>query len=174
MAAHGRARNGSAAVLAVLLMGLALAAAWWAVAPGILGTSPGEVLNGALAPAGVVVPDEVALAEGARISTRLQTSQPRDPFVPLITDTPPVDTDGDGEPDSTVVDRTRFTLEDVSDIAGVLRAEVSVDGVTYTVGIGDTFAGKFKVISLDETAGSGVFSYGDNTFSAIIGQAILK
>lgn len=170
MAAHGQARNGSAAVLAVLLMGLAMAAAWWAVAPGILGTSADDVLSGELAPTGVATPDEVALVEGARISTRLQTSQPRDPFVPLITPATP----GGTTPGDSVVVRTKFILEDVSDISGVLRAEVSVDGVTYTVGVGDTFAGKFKVISLDDAAGSGVFSYGDNTFSAIIGQAILK
>lgn len=170
MAAHGQARNGSAAVLAILLVGLGMAAAWWAVAPGILGGSGDEVLGGALAPAEVAAPDEAALTEGARISTKLQTSQPRDPFVPLITPVAP----GGTTPGGTVVERTKFILEDVSDIAGVLRAEVSIDGVTYTVGVGDTFAGIFKVISLDDTAGSGVFSYGDNTFSAVTGQAILK
>ncbi len=174
MSAHSEARNGTAAVIAVLLIGLGLAVTWWAMAPGLLGTPQDGVLGGALAPAVVSGPQQAALAEGARISTRLQTSQPRDPFVPLISETPAADTDGDGQPDVPVVEQTQFTLEDVSDVAGVLRAEVSVDGVTYTVSVGDTFAGRFLVISLDEVAGSGVFSYGDSTFTAAIGQAILK
>lgn len=174
MAEHARSRSGSAAAVAVLLIGIGMAITWWAMAPGILGVDTGGMLGGDLAPAVVAAPEDAALAEGVRISTRLQTSQPRDPFVPLISDTPMVDADGDGEPDDDVVTRTEFTLEDVSDVAGVVRAEVSVDGVTYSVGVGDTFAGSFLVISLDVEAGSGVFSYGDNTFTAAIGQAILK
>ncbi len=174
MASHSQPRSGSAAIASILLVGLGLAISWWALAPSILGFDSGGALGGALAPAAVAAPQDVALAEGVRISTRLQTSQPRDPFVPLISDTPMIDTDGDGVPDIDVVERTQFTLEDVSDVSGVIRAEVSVDGVTYSVSVGDTFAGSFKVISLDEINGSGVFSYGDNTFTAAIGQAILK
>jgi hypothetical protein len=49
---------------------------------------------------------------------------------------------------------------------------VSVDEVTYTVGVGDTFAGDFKVISLDSD--SGVFMYGDNVFTLSVGQSIIK
>ena len=55
MAAHAQPRNGSAAVVAILLMGLGLAAAWWAMAPVVLGVDTGTVLEGApLAPAAIV------------------------------------------------------------------------------------------------------------------------
>jgi hypothetical protein len=47
-----------------------------------------------------------------------------------------------------------------------------VDGTTYTVGVGETFAGSFKVVSLAES--SGVFQYGDSAFTLAVGQAILK
>ena len=49
---------------------------------------------------------------------------------------------------------------------------VEVDGIAYTVKVGDTFATTFKVVSL--TTNGGVFTYGDSAFSLAVGQSILK
>ncbi|NND83785.1 MAG: hypothetical protein HKN46_01415 [Acidimicrobiia bacterium] len=175
MGVHAQPRNGSAAVIAVLLMGLGLAAAWWAMAPVVLGVDTGAVLDGApLAPAAIVAPQDAPLAEGARISTRLQTAQPRDPFVPLVGEAPMQDTDGDGIPDDTVPDRTQVMVEEIVDVDGVPRANIVIDGITYTVGEGDEFAGSYKVIDLDVEGQQAVLMNGDSTFVASAGQAILK
>ena len=69
-------------------------------------------------------------------------------------------------------DTKRITLLEIRDDDGVYTAVVSVDDVTYTVGVGDTFAEDFKVISLDSD--SGVFMYGDNVFTLSVGQSIIK
>jgi hypothetical protein len=181
MAAHAnpRPRSGMATAIAILLIGVGFAAVWWAFAPSILGidrpSSQAVSLEGDYA--GAVVADAApasALAEGIRISTSIQVSQPRDPFRPLVSDS-----SGGGtvtRPD----DRLTFGLVSVAEVDGVPRAVVRVDNVEYTVGVGDTFAGNFKVVSLtasDSTAGvqaSGVFQFGDNTFEAAVGQSILK
>jgi hypothetical protein len=63
-------------------------------------------------------------------------------------------------------------LIEIRDVEGVLRATVKVDDTDYDVGVGDTFAGSFKVVSLDPD--SGVFLYGDNAFELSVGQEILK
>ena len=47
-----------------------------------------------------------------------------------------------------------------------------MDGVTYDVGVDDTFADTFRVVSLDTD--SGVFMNGDNVFTLNVGQQILK
>jgi len=69
---------------------------------------------------------------------------------------------------------TRVALLEVREQGGVLVAVLTVDGETYTVGVGETFGpnGQFKVVSLTETGG--VFTYGDNAFSLAVGQAVLK
>ena len=77
---------------------------------------------------------------------------------------------------TTTIDDTpagiRVVLLEVRDEGGTLVAVVEVDGVTYTVGVGDTFATSFKVVSLNETGG--VFTYGDSAFTLAVGQSILK
>jgi hypothetical protein len=60
----------------------------------------------------------------------------------------------------------------VRDENGSLVAVVEVDGETYTVGVGDTFAVSFKVVSLTESGG--VFTFGDSAFTLAVGQSILK
>jgi hypothetical protein len=69
-------------------------------------------------------------------------------------------------------DQTRVTLHEIRDESGVRKAVVEVDGETFTVGVGDTFAEDFKVVSL--TDDSGVFMYRDNVFTLAVGQSILK
>ena len=63
-------------------------------------------------------------------------------------------------------------LLEVRDESGGRVAVVEVDGVAYTVEVGDTFATNFKVVSL--TSNGGVFTYGDSAFSLAVGQTILK
>lgn len=177
MAAHAtpRHRSGMATAVAILLIGIGFAVVWWAVAPSVLGVEDdagGATLDGAYAE--TVVADATpaaALTEGVRISTSIQVAQPRDPFRPLVSD------GGDGGT-TDPGDRLTFGLVSVNEVDGVPRAVVQVDNVEYTVGVGDTFAGNFKVVSLTpeegDDAASGVFQYGDNTFEASVGQTILK
>jgi len=126
-----------------------------------------------------------------------QVDQPRDPFEPIVTppvtDAPPTSdgettttTDGGGGTSTTTTTAggttttttgdapgtTRITLLEVREEGGVRIAVVEVDGETYTVGIGDTFADSFKVIDLTENGG--VFTYGDSAFTLSVGQSILK
>jgi hypothetical protein len=63
-------------------------------------------------------------------------------------------------------------LLEVRDEAGGRVAVIEVDGQTYTVGVGDTFAVSFKVVSLSENGG--VFTYGDSAFTLAVGQSIVK
>lgn len=69
-------------------------------------------------------------------------------------------------------DGIRVKLLEVRDEASGRVAVVEVDGVAYTVKVGDTFATSFKVVSL--TSSGGVFTYGDSAFSLAEGQSILK
>lgn len=66
----------------------------------------------------------------------------------------------------------RVSLLEIRDQSGVKTAVLTVDGQTYTVGVGDTFATDFKVISL--SASSGVFMYRDSVFTLAVGQSIIK
>lgn len=66
----------------------------------------------------------------------------------------------------------RVSLLEIRDQGGVKQAVLTVDGQTYTVGVGDTFATDFKVISLSTS--SGVFMYRDSVFTLAVGQSIIK
>ncbi|MCH7585616.1 MAG: hypothetical protein IH941_10775 [Acidobacteria bacterium] len=85
-------------------------------------------------------------------------------------------TTGDGSTTTTTAgdspDGIRVVLLEVRDESGSLVAVVEVDGETYTVGVGDTFAVSFKVVSLTESGG--VFTFGDSAFTLAVGQSILK
>ncbi len=93
-------------------------------------------------------------------------------------------TTGDGSTTTTIAGSTttttagdspdgiRVVLLEVRDESGSLVAVVEVDGETYTVGVGDTFAVSFKVVSLTESGG--VFTFGDSAFTLAVGQSILK
>lgn len=69
-------------------------------------------------------------------------------------------------------DGIRVALLEVRQENGALVAVVEVDGETSTVGVGDTFADTFKVVSL--TNNGGVFTYGDSAFTLAVGQSIFK
>ncbi|MGH8937476.1 MAG: hypothetical protein ACRDXD_14640 [Acidimicrobiia bacterium] len=174
-------RTGTATATAILLIGTAAAAAWLLAAPMVLGPGGGR-LFGPLPSTSAAPPAPAALVEGVKVAGSFQTSQPRDPFRPLITEdgqvtgAPPPATPG--APGTTTPgggfapSGQRVALIEIREVGGVLRATVTVDGTTFEVGEGDTFAGNFKVVSLDED--SGVFLFGDNAFELSVGQAILK
>ena len=69
-------------------------------------------------------------------------------------------------------DDIRVVLIEVRGTAGSREAVLEVDSITYTVGVGDTFAVDFKVVSL--TDNGGVFEYRGQAFSLVEGQAVLK
>lgn len=84
-------------------------------------------------------------------------------------------TTGGGSTTSTTSDTPvgkRVSLLEIRDQGGVKKAVLTVDGQTYTVGVGDTFATDFKVISL--ATSSGVFMYRDSVFTLAVGQSIIK
>ncbi|MDH3260136.1 MAG: hypothetical protein OEM81_15200 [Acidimicrobiia bacterium] len=167
-----RARNsGTAAAVAILLIGVAVAGAWMVVAPSIFGTSE-PLLDGPLAESALAAPATPGLIEGVKVLSSFQVSQPRDPFRPLITEDSAPGGTGTGTDNGFEPSGIRVTLVEIRDVSGVLRATVKVDGTDYDVGVGDTFAGDFKVVSLD--ADSGVFLFGDNAFELAEGQEILK
>ena len=117
-------------------------------------------------------------SEGVLVARSLQLSQPRDPFRPLITEgSPPGGLPGvGGEPGDAGggfdPSGTTITLQEIRDVAGTLRATITVNGTSYDVGVGDTFAGSYKVVSLSST--KGVFMFGDSAFELSVGQQILK
>ena len=55
---------------------------------------------------------------------------------------------------------------------GRMVVNVKIGSTVYKVGVGDTFATSFKVVSLDGSCG--VFLFGDNRFTLCSGQEILK
>ncbi|MGH8875183.1 MAG: hypothetical protein ACRDVM_08025 [Acidimicrobiia bacterium] len=172
-----RERNsGGAVAVAILLIGAGLAASWLAVAPSVLAPEL-PALRGPLAQ--VEVESEAqALLPGVRAVASVQASQPRDPFRPLITEDAAVGTGGGttagdgGGSGGTDQNALQVRLVEIREVDGVLRATVEVNGTSYDVGVGDTFATNFKVVSLDED--SGVFLFGDNAFELSVGQQILK
>lgn len=124
---------------------------------------------------------ELQTSDGAiQVTAAFQVSQPRDPFRPLVTEDSPVGSipGVGGPPGSSGTDngftptRATVTLVAIRDVGGVLRATVAVNGTEYEVGVGDTFAGSYKVVSLSET--KGVFMFGDTAFELSVGQQILK
>ena len=164
--------SGIAASIAILLVGLAVAVAWLLIGPGLLGRGSSPVLTGPIAQVQTVDPEAAtpALLPGVKAVSSVQVSQPRDPFRPLITETAVVEPGGTPGGGGTSGQTVRLLA--IEDVAGVLRATVEVGGVTYDVGVGETFAIDYQVVSLD--GDSGVFLFRDNAFELSVGQSILK
>lgn len=164
--------TGIAGAVAIIMIGLAIAMGWLLFSGGLLGDGGEPLLEGPLADTQIAAAAPAALVEGMRIESAVQFSQPRDPFRPLITEDAVAGGGGGGTGTGGVTNGSTVTLQEINEVDGVLRATVVVDGVTYIVGVGDTFAGTFQVVSLD--ADSGVFLNGDNAFELSVGQQILK
>ncbi len=111
------------------------------------------MLDGPLAEAAVAAPTAAEFIEGVKVLSSFQVSQPRDPFRPLITEDSSTGDTGNGTDNGFDPTGIRVTLVEIRDVSGVLRATVKVDGTDYDVGVGDTFATNFKVVSLDPTSG---------------------
>ena len=171
-----RTRPVLSGLLAVVLLLTAVAAVVIVATSGVLwaGTEESTPLTGLAAP----IEAEERAASPVGVVESLQLSQPRDPFRPLITEDSPIagQPGVGGEPgdagDSFDPTGTTITLQEINDVSGELKATITVNGTTYTVGVGDTFAEVYKVVSLTET--KGVFMFGDTAFELSVGQQILK
>lgn len=181
-----------AVLMSLLLVGTAGASVWLMASSGVLSFAGDERLPNAPG-AGASLPPGGAMVPGSYV-----VSPPRDPFAPLVTTpTSPVSSTSEagstttggstttegGSTSSTSASSTtttnpdtpvgkRVTLLEIRETDGVHEAVLTVDGTTYTVRVGDTFAGDFKVISLGDE--SGVFMYKDNVFTLAEGQSIIK
>ncbi len=183
-----------AVIVAVLLMVTGGGSIWLVASSGALSGRD----TGPDAPGGAAEGGTVAEAAALFAGEWFRLEQPRDPFAPLITSPAPVtsvtgsSTTGGGSTTtgtggmttsttagSTTTTTTsdhptgpRISLLEIRTEAGVWVAVLTVDGVTYTQEVGDTFADGFKVISL--SSDSGVFMYGENVFTLVVGQSIVK
>jgi len=164
--------------VAILLLVAAVGLSWMVVTSGVLSAAPAAADSPVAVAAPAAATIEVAVEPAAVVSGGFQVSQPRDPFRPLITENSPVagqpgvgGTGGTGSggfnPSGTTV-----TLQEIRDANGIMRATMIVNGITYDVGVGETFAGSYKVLSLSAT--KGVFMFGDSAFELTVGQQILK
>ena len=178
-----RRLNGlAAAVVSVVMMATAVLAAWLVVTSGIL--SP-PVAAGDRPTAAAAQQEAPPADDTVKVNTAFQLSQPRDPFRPLITEESPPGaipgvggtpgtpgTPDNGENGGSFEPGNTITLEAINEVNGELVATIVVNGVTYEVGEGDTFAGSFKVIELTED--TALIQYGDIVFELKVGQSILK
>jgi len=166
------------AAIALIMVATAALAAWLVVSSGVLAppadASARPVAQGT-APAQALQRDEAVAVNRA-----FQLSQPRDPFRPLITeDSPPGGIPGvGGTPGSGDTGNGGFqpgntiSLEEIKEVNGEQVAVIVVNGVTYEVREGETFAGSFKVIEINDD--SVLLQYGDIVFELKVGQQILK
>ena len=179
-------RTLTATMLAFLLVAVGVFAIWLVAGSGVFATTAPQ-LSGPL-PAGATA-GALGGDAGLPLAPSIQVAQPRDPFAPLTSEPPlttstlPGQTTVPGqttstEPGATTTtegfdpEGTRVVLHEIRPEGGVDKAVLTVDGVTYVVGVGETFAESFKVVSLSDD--SGVFLYGDSAFTLTVGQAILK
>jgi len=190
----GAKRTVVSVLVSLVLVAPAVASMWLMASAGVF-TATEQPIPGA--PTTDSTQPAAANSGSERIISGFQVSQPRDPFEPLIgsnggggattttgaggaTTTTgaggATTTTGAGGATTTTVgdspDAIRVVLLEVREESGELVAVVEVDGETSTVGVGDTFATSFKVVSLTETGG--VFTFGDSAFTLAVGQSILK
>ncbi len=183
----GTKRTVVSVLVSLVLVATAVASMWLMASAGVF-TATEQPIPGA--PTTDSTQPAAANSGSERIISGFQVSQPRDPFEPLIGggggggDGATTTTVGGGATTTTVAggattttagdspDGIRVVLLEVREESGELVAVVEVDGETSTVGVGDTFATSFKVVSLTETGG--VFTFGDSAFTLSVGQSILK
>jgi len=171
-------RSGNRYVVALtgslLLIAAGVFAGWMMISSGVLSS----VSDASQGPSRPIVAAADGLGQEAPpvnvVAGSFQLSQPRDPFRPLVGDgsrggLPGVGGGGDG---GTFNPSNTITLQAIATVDGVLQATVVVNGTSYQVGVGDTFAGSYKVVSL--TTDKGVFMFGDTAFELAVGQQILK
>ncbi len=188
-------RSLTASVVAILLVATAVVSVWLIATSGVFAAA-GPGLDGPLPAAPGTIAPLAAADDGLGLTSAFQVAPPRDPFRPLIESTTTTTgatttttggtttTTGDGTTTTTAGDGATTTTEgfepetrrvvllEIRDEDGTRKAVVTVDGETYIVAVGETFAENFKVVSLSEN--NGVFLFGDSAFTLAVGQAILK
>lgn len=171
-----RARPILTGLLAIVLLLTAAAAVSIVVSSGVLWSGGGD--DAVISPVPAALAGQEPGTSPVGIVESLQLSQPRDPFRPLITEDSPIGgiPGVGGDPgdagDSFDPTGTTITLQEIRDVSGTLRATITVNGTTWDVGVGETFAEVYKVVSLSED--KGVFMFGDTAFELSVGQQILK
>jgi len=195
----GMKRTAVSIFVSLILVGTAVASVWLMASAGVF-TGGGAGLPGAPAAAVTIAPapaGSVSVAPGFQVA---QPRDPFEPLITspegeggetTTTGAGGTTTTGAGGTTTTVAggttttaaggttttqgdgpDGIRVKLLEVRNEASGRVAVVEVDGIAYTVRVGDTFATTFKVVSL--TTNGGVFTYGDSAFSLAVGQSILK
>ena len=159
-----------ATAVTLAIVGTAIGSVWLLASSGVF-----DIENDSLPGAPTVNPTIAAQVTLPPPGARVQVNPPRDPFEPIVTSTTSVDdgsttstTGGDGTTTTTTggdgttttsttaastttttsgddPDDIRVTLIEVRGTAGEREAVVEVDSITYTVGVGDSFAVDFKV-----------------------------
>lgn len=171
------------AVIGVLVVLLALLWFWFLVGRDGERATPGR---SAAAPSTNVRPAVKAgkLAASSLRGGPVRTFEmfaPKDPFASLVSGAPSeVAGSGSNARDSSTapglggesVGGHRVRLVDVFEDKGEERAQLQVDSTVYTVGVGDTFADNFKLLSASGDCASMLF--GDDQFSLCEGEEILK
>jgi hypothetical protein len=157
----------------LLLIAAGVFAGWLMISSGVLAS----VSDASQGPSRPLVATADGLGQEAPpvnvVAGSFQLSQPRDPFRPLVGDGSRGGLPGVGGGDGgTFNPSNTITLQAITTVNGVLQATVVVNGTSYQVGVGDTFAGSYKVVSL--TTDKGVFMFGDTAFELAVGQQILK
>ncbi len=165
----GRGRAFFTVLALLVLFGTAVASGWVLLSSGVFAGTAAQ-LSGPLPAAAQDAPLEVG--EGARVLFNAQLSQPRDPFRPLIDENSPAGTPGLGTGSGFAPGTTTVVLVEITEVDGVPRAIITVNGTTYDVGVGDTFAGVYQVVSISPD--NVVILFGDNAFTLSVGQQILK
>ncbi len=178
-----RGRGLVATVAAALLIATGVASGWAVVDSGLFAPSRSG-LEGPLAGVGSPVDQPLEVTGAIEITGEAQISQPRDPFRPLITEDSPFfgqpgvgpslvpSENGVVPPENGFAPEVTVALVEIRTVGGVLRATITVNGETFDVGVGDTFADVYKVVSLTET--TAVIMFGDSVFQLSTGQQILK
>jgi hypothetical protein len=188
-----------AVLVAMLLVGTAGTSVWLMASSGVLSFAGDQRLPGAPGPGATAPAGEAAMAAAG--SFRVSPPRdPFAPLIiaPTSTTVPgettttggettttggetttsgggTTTTTGGGSTTTTSPDTpagTRVALLEIREEGGVREAVLTVDGVTFTVAVGETFADDFKVISLGTS--SGVFMYRDSVFTLAVGQSIIK
>jgi hypothetical protein len=86
------------------------------------------------------------------------------------TGTTPEGTTGGVEPQTA----QRVALLDVFTEGGQVKANVRVNTTVHKVGVGQEFADRYKVLSLDQASECGRFLFGDDSFRLCRGEQALK
>lgn len=194
----GLQRLFGATVVTLAIVGLAVGSVWLLASSGVLDIE-NDSLPGAASVNPTIAAQITLPPAGGRVQVN-PPRDPFEPIVTTpTTDATTSTTTGDGSTTSTTTgdtttttgdgttttagstttttsgddpDDIRVVLIEVRGTAGSREAVLEVDSITYTVGVGDTFAVDFKVVSL--TDNGGVFEYRGQAFSLVEGQAVLK